>query len=75
MCKEAYHTSTYKKCTQSLIYDIFHHFSQNFVSSKTPSSKTLRYLYCNNCCDIMLFNCCKIVVKAPGGYKSLKFSD
>ena len=41
MCKEAYCTSTYKKCTQSLIYDISHHFSQNLVPSKTSLSKTL----------------------------------
>ena len=67
MCKEAYHASTYKKCTQSLIYDIFCPFSQYFVPSKTPSSKILRYPYCNNCRDI-------IVVKAPCSYKSLKYS-
>ena len=41
MCKEAYHTSTYKKCTESLIYDIFHHFSQNFVPSKHHRVKSL----------------------------------
>ena len=41
MCKEAYHASTYKKCTQSLIYDISGHFSQNFVPDKTSMSKTL----------------------------------
>ena len=35
MHKEVYHTSTYKKCTQSLIYDMSHHFSQNLVPSKT----------------------------------------
>ena len=41
MCKEAYHASTYKKCTQSLIYDISRHFSQNFVPGKASPSKTL----------------------------------
>ena len=41
MCKEAYHASTCKKCTQSLIYDISRHFSQNFVCGKTMLSKTL----------------------------------
>ena len=59
MCKEAYHTSTYKKCTQSLIYDISRHFTHNFVPGKTPSSKTFRYVCHNNCCDVMLCNCCK----------------
>ena len=41
MCKETYHASTYKKCTQSLIYDISRHFNQNFVLGKTSLSKTL----------------------------------
>ena len=41
MCKEAYHTSTYKKCTPSLIYDIFCHFSKNFVPSKHHRVKPL----------------------------------
>ena len=41
MCKEAYCASTYKKYTQSLIYDISIHFSQNFVPGKTSLSKTL----------------------------------
>ena len=41
MCKEAYHTSTYKKHTQSLICDIFHYLSQNFVPSKHHQVKSL----------------------------------
>ena len=41
MGKEAYHASTYKKCAQSLIYDIFRHFNQNFIPGKTSPSKTL----------------------------------
>ena len=38
-------------------------------------SKTLRYPYHNNCHDIMLFNCCKNVVKTSCGCKVLKFSN
>ena len=74
MCKEAYNTSTYKKCTQSLTYNIFCHFSQHFVPSKHHRVKPLDNPYHNNCCDIMLFNCCKIIVKTPCSYKSLKHS-
>ena len=74
MHKEAYHASTYKKCVQSLIYEIFCPYSQNFVPSKTPLSKTLDIHYIIIVINIMLFNCCKIIVKASCGYKSLKYS-